>query len=158
MANNKVIFGNNTLIDLTNDTVDAEHLLSGYTAHDASGQIITGTASSGSVSLSYVVALSTTALRNCTINVLDENDNIVTTTIFSNNGKAQVSLPSTGTYTFSVTYVAAVNLSSNATILNTPINVTDMNGDTVDITSFNSSGIAGSNIEDVGLYDFNTTY
>lgn len=40
---NKVIFGGNTLIDLTADTVDAAHLLKTYTAHDRSGAIITGT-------------------------------------------------------------------------------------------------------------------
>jgi hypothetical protein len=46
MANtyvNKVIYGGNTLIDITADTVDAAHLLSGYTAHDKSGAPITGT-------------------------------------------------------------------------------------------------------------------
>ena len=46
MANqyrNKVIYGSETLIDLTADTVDAAHLLSGYTAHDKSGAPITGT-------------------------------------------------------------------------------------------------------------------
>lgn len=43
MANNKIIFGNEVLIDLTADSVDAEHLLSGKTAHDKSGAIITGT-------------------------------------------------------------------------------------------------------------------
>lgn len=47
MANNqyinKVIFGGSTLIDLTGDTVDAAHLLSGATAHDKSGAPITGT-------------------------------------------------------------------------------------------------------------------
>lgn len=42
MANNKIIFGNDVLIDLTSDTVDAAHLLSGKTAHDRSGAIITG--------------------------------------------------------------------------------------------------------------------
>lgn len=42
--NNKVVLGNGTvLIDLTSDTVDASHLLSGYTAHSASGAPITGT-------------------------------------------------------------------------------------------------------------------
>lgn len=40
---NKVIYGGNTLIDLTEDTVDASHLLTGYTAHDRSGASITGT-------------------------------------------------------------------------------------------------------------------
>lgn len=43
MAYNKVVYGEQTLIDLTNDTVDAEHLLSGKTAHDKSGEVITGT-------------------------------------------------------------------------------------------------------------------
>lgn len=39
---NKVIFGGNTLIDLTGDSVDTAHLLYGYTAHDKSGATITG--------------------------------------------------------------------------------------------------------------------
>ena len=47
MANNqyvnKVIYGGNTVIDLTNDTVAANKILSGYTAHDKSGATITGT-------------------------------------------------------------------------------------------------------------------
>lgn len=43
MAYNKVVYGAQTLIDLTTDTVDAEHLLTGKTAHDKSGEVITGT-------------------------------------------------------------------------------------------------------------------
>lgn len=39
----KVIFGNQVIIDLTQDTVDASHLLSGYTAHGADGEQVTGT-------------------------------------------------------------------------------------------------------------------
>lgn len=42
MAVNKIIYGNATLIDLTSDTVDTTNLLSGFTAHDRSGAIITG--------------------------------------------------------------------------------------------------------------------
>lgn len=38
-----------TLIDISEDTVDAGHLASGYTAHDRSGAPITGTAIGGSV-------------------------------------------------------------------------------------------------------------
>ena len=48
MAINKVIFGNQTLIDLTPVTVTAETLLEGYTALDKSGTLITGTAVAGS--------------------------------------------------------------------------------------------------------------
>lgn len=43
MAINKVIYGGNTLIDLTGDTVTADKLASGVTAHDKSGASITGT-------------------------------------------------------------------------------------------------------------------
>lgn len=47
MANNsyinKVIYGNETLLDLTQDTITAADLASGKTAHDKSGAVITGT-------------------------------------------------------------------------------------------------------------------
>ncbi len=42
MAINKVVYGGNTLIDLTGDTVTAEKILKGYKAHAASGEVITG--------------------------------------------------------------------------------------------------------------------
>lgn len=41
---NKVIYGNNTLIDLTADTVSAAKMYKGTVAHDKSGASITGTA------------------------------------------------------------------------------------------------------------------
>lgn len=43
MANSKVVFGSTVLIDLTADTVTADKILASYTAHNASGDIITGT-------------------------------------------------------------------------------------------------------------------
>lgn len=43
MAISKVIFGDETLIDLTADTIKADKLLKGYTAHSADGNAITGT-------------------------------------------------------------------------------------------------------------------
>lgn len=43
MAVNKVDFGGETLIDLTNDTVTPETLAEGYTAHAANGEEIVGT-------------------------------------------------------------------------------------------------------------------
>ena len=42
MAINKVIYGGQTLIDLTGDTIEAQYLLDGYVAHDKSGAEITG--------------------------------------------------------------------------------------------------------------------
>ena len=43
MAINKVVYGTNVLIDLTADTVTADKLAQGITAHDKSGAAITGT-------------------------------------------------------------------------------------------------------------------
>lgn len=45
---NKVIYGGNTLIDLTSDTVTAADLAYGKTAHDKSGAVITGTSTKDS--------------------------------------------------------------------------------------------------------------
>lgn len=39
----KVVFGNETIMDISQDTVDAAHLLSGYTAHGSDGEAVTGT-------------------------------------------------------------------------------------------------------------------
>lgn len=47
MAVNKVLYGGNTLIDLTNDTVTADTLAEGATAHDRTGNVIRGTATFG---------------------------------------------------------------------------------------------------------------
>ncbi len=43
MAISKVIYGGNTLIDLTSDTVEASKMLKGITAHGADGEPVTGT-------------------------------------------------------------------------------------------------------------------
>lgn len=54
MANqykNKIIYGNQTLIDLTQDTITADKLLAGYTAHDATGATITGTCNGVQISV-----------------------------------------------------------------------------------------------------------
>ncbi len=43
MAVSKVVYGGNTLIDLTGDTVVADKLLAGYKAHGADGEVVNGT-------------------------------------------------------------------------------------------------------------------
>lgn len=43
MGVSKVVYGGEVLIDLTADTVKAQHMLKGYTAHGADGEEITGT-------------------------------------------------------------------------------------------------------------------
>ena len=47
MAVNKVVYGTTVLVDLTEDTVTAENLAKGMTAHNAAGEPITGTMESG---------------------------------------------------------------------------------------------------------------
>lgn len=47
MAVNKVVYGTTVLVDLTEDTVTPSTLMQGYTAHDKSGALITGTATGG---------------------------------------------------------------------------------------------------------------
>lgn len=47
MAVNKVVYGTTVLVDLTGDTVTADKLLKGATAHDAAGEPITGTMEPG---------------------------------------------------------------------------------------------------------------
>ena len=42
MAVNKVVYGTTVLVDLTGDTVTADKLMKGATAHDASGEPVTG--------------------------------------------------------------------------------------------------------------------
>lgn len=43
MAKNKIIFGGETLIDLTSDTATASQILDGYTAHINTGEQVEGT-------------------------------------------------------------------------------------------------------------------
>lgn len=65
----KVVYGNQTLIDLTSDTIDAAHLLSGYTAHGADGAPISGSCtydantSDATVTVAEIL-LSKTAYKN----------------------------------------------------------------------------------------------
>jgi len=53
MATNKVVYGNTTLLDLTEDTLTASVLGAGYTAHDRSGTQIVGTAVTPDISNCY---------------------------------------------------------------------------------------------------------
>ena len=49
---NKCVINGTTYLDLSNDTVTADKLLEGYTAHDKNGEIITGTIVDGNA-MSY---------------------------------------------------------------------------------------------------------
>lgn len=49
MAVNKIVYNARVLIDLTNDTVAADKMLAGVTAHDKSGNQVTGSVAFGTV-------------------------------------------------------------------------------------------------------------
>lgn len=81
MGVNKIVYDGDTKIDLTQDTVSAETLLAGYTAHDCAGNSIVGTASSGGGGGGSKVAVAftnigATAKNNITFNFNQELDNI----------------------------------------------------------------------------------
>ena len=90
MANehvNKVIYGGQTLIDLTGDTITAADLASGKTAHDKSGAVITGTStydadtSDATATASEILSGSTAYVRGSEVTGSMPNRGAVTGTI-----------------------------------------------------------------------------
>lgn len=67
---NKVILGDRTLIDLSSDTVTADKLLQGYTAHDKNGIAITGTNPGGGGSATPGSSVKVTSIDYLVIEVL----------------------------------------------------------------------------------------
>lgn len=96
MANqyvNKVIFGGNTIIDLTADTITASDLAYGVTAHDKSGATITGTntydsdTSADTAAIAEVLAGKTFHARGAALTGTMPNRGAVTGTITSVDGE-----------------------------------------------------------------------
>lgn len=85
---NKVIFGGETLIDLTADTVTASDMLSGVTAHDRSGAVITG-------SCTYNV--------NATDATATAPEILATKTAYVGSSKITGSMPNRGAVTGTIT-------------------------------------------------------
>ena len=92
MAVNKVIYGGNVLIDLTGDTVTADKILSGYTAHNAAGVGITGSCTFDSntqdanASSSEILSTKTAYVRGSKITGSMPNKGAVTGTISTKAG------------------------------------------------------------------------
>lgn len=76
---NKVVYGNQTLIDLTNSTLSsADQLAQGVTAYDRGGNLLTGTASGGSSAISVVDTLDSHGGTIRTITGVDISNDTVT--------------------------------------------------------------------------------
>ena len=93
MAINKVIYGGQTLIDLTGDTITADKLLADYTAHGKDGEAITGTctfdANSGDATAAVAEILSgkTAYARGTKLTGTMPNKGAVTGTISTKAGE-----------------------------------------------------------------------
>lgn len=87
MAINKVIYGGQTLIDLTGDTVTPDKLLEGVTAHDKSGEAVVGTctydvdSSDGTVAVAEILAGKTAYARGQKLTGTMKNNGAVAGTI-----------------------------------------------------------------------------
>lgn len=92
MAINKVIYSGNTLIDLTGDTVSEATLLSGATAHDNSGAVITGECtydadtSDATAVVAEILAGKTAYSNGAKLTGTMPNNGAVTGTISTKNG------------------------------------------------------------------------
>lgn len=92
----KVIYGGEVLIDLTNDTVTADKVLTGFTAHGADGEPITGTCSfdantKDATASAAEILTGKTAYKNGTkVTGTMKNNGAVTGTITTKSGQYTV--------------------------------------------------------------------
>ncbi len=96
MAISKVVYGGNTLIDLTGDTVDASALLKGYTAHGADGEPVTGVCeydsdtSDATATVAEILAGKTAYVRGAKVAGTMPNNGSVTQEISTVGGTAGI--------------------------------------------------------------------
>lgn len=93
MAYNKIVYGSNILIDLTADTLDAAHLLTGYTGHGADGEVVNG-------ACAYDADTSDATL--------DAADLLASKTAYKNGEKVTGTMPNKGAVTGTIATKAGV--------------------------------------------------
>lgn len=92
MAISKVIYGGDTLIDLTADTVKADKLLKGFTAHGADGEVINGAcefdvdSSSANAAAAEILAGRKAAVKGAIVTGTMKNNGAVSGTISEKAG------------------------------------------------------------------------
>lgn len=96
MAINKVIYNGDTLMDVSGDTVSADKLAKGITAHDKSGVQITGTStkdsdtSDATAAVAEILAGKTAYVRKTKLTGTMPNNGAVTGTISTKDGSYTV--------------------------------------------------------------------
>lgn len=96
MANSKIIYNGNVLIDLTADTVKADKLLKGYTAHGADGEVVNGScdydvnSSGATASAAEILAGKTAAVKGAMVSGTMKNNGAVSGTISTKAGQYTV--------------------------------------------------------------------
>lgn len=92
MAISKVIYGGNTLIDLTGDSVTADKMLEGTTAHGKDGELVTGTctfdvdSTSATATAAEILSGKTAYARGTKLTGSMKNNGAVTGTISTKAG------------------------------------------------------------------------
>jgi len=111
MANNpyanKVIYGNQTIMDLSEDTVVASDVLQGKTFHDATGALLTGTYTPSASGYTIHIFTEDSNLFGNTITI-SKDDVVLGTTTFDNTGNATFDVQQKGVYVASTTYQGTV--------------------------------------------------
>lgn len=96
MGNSKIIFGGEVLIDLTADTIKADKLLKGYTAHGADGEPINGSCDfdmntqDATASAAEILAGKTAGVRGVMVTGTMKNNGAVAGKIATKDGKYTV--------------------------------------------------------------------
>lgn len=106
MAVNKVIYGSDVLIDLTDDTVNESSLKQGYTAHDCHGNLITGehveSGGSSGAGLPDIIEAGNTPIWSKSCNVSTNSSSTSVKQLFSGSS-VYFKAPKSGTYRFKFT-------------------------------------------------------
>lgn len=96
MAVSKVVYGGNTLIDLTADTIKADKLLKGFTAHGANGEPINGScdfdvkSSEATASAAEILSGKTAAVKGAIVTGTMKNNGAVNGSITTKSGQYTV--------------------------------------------------------------------
>lgn len=162
---NKVVYNNETKIDLTADTITAADLASGVTAHDKSGAPITGTntydidSSEATAAVAEILAGKTAAARGVMLTGTMPNNGAVSGTISTKAGT--YSIPQgyhdgSGTVAIDATEQAkiiAANIKKGVTILDVTGDYDPTEGITAQTKNVTPSATAQAILPDSG-YDY----